>query len=231
VVQQIDPAENINQKHLGTIAEDKEVKDTLEKHNLPTSTDYTTSETLDDDDEDEVDDESADNDDANDTSYGSRNARSGKGPIKNKASGGSGTTWQSSSRVSKARGRTGLTFSKSGVKLNGTPSGRRKRKNYPVSWGCSSDKMKMKKRVLCVYDGQRRLCKDDMMLNSEFEVRVQLPPTANEDGTLSRPSYVTDLDVQTIRRADAIFGATDEERGVWIPDNILETDAIEDLLI
>ena len=34
--------------------------------------------------------------------------------------------------------------------------------------------MKMKKRVLCVYDGQRRLWKDDMMLDADYEVRMKL---------------------------------------------------------
>jgi hypothetical protein len=230
VVQQIDPAEAINQKHLGTIAEDKEVKETLDKHNLPASGDYNAAESLEDD---EDDDESADNDDANDASYGSRNSRSGKGAIKgNKTAGGSGTTWQSSSRVTKpTRGRTGLTVSKGGVRLNTTTlSGRKKRKNYPASWGGGGEKMKMKKRVLCVYDGQRRLCKDDMMLDSEFEVRLQLPQTGDEEAPFGRPAYVTDLDVQTLKRADAIFGATEEERGPWFPDNLLESDSIEDLL-
>jgi hypothetical protein len=103
-----------------------------------------------------------------------------------------------------------------------TGSGRKKRKNYPVSWGCATDKMKMKKRVLCVYDGPRRLWKDDMMLDQEFEVRMKLP-----DGK----SYVTDLDVQTMKRAEAIHGTTPDERGPWIPDNMVEgfgaTDAEE----
>ncbi|KAF2747504.1 zinc finger-containing protein [Sporormia fimetaria CBS 119925] len=107
--------------------------------------------------------------------------------------------------------RAGLTFSKGGVAISG--SGRKKRKNYPASWGCSTDKMKMKKRVLCLFDGQRRLWKDDMMLDQEFEVRMKLP-----DGK----SYVTDLDVQTLKRAEAIHGATPEERGPWIPDNIAD---------
>jgi hypothetical protein len=80
-----------------------------------------------------------------------------------------------------------------------------------VSWGCATDKMKMKKRVLCVYDGARRLWKDDLMLDQEFEVRMKLP-----DGK----SYVTDLDVQTLKRADALHGATVEERGPWVPDNV-----------
>lgn len=109
-----------------------------------------------------------------------------------------------------------MTFSKGGVPF--TPaSGRKKRRNYPASWGCSADKMKMKKRVVCVYDGQRRLMKDDMMLNSEFEVRVPLG-----DGK----SYITDLDVQTLKRTEALHHATDEEKGPWIVNNVLEGIAV-----
>ena len=97
-----------------------------------------------------------------------------------------------------------MTFSKGGVPLVG--KGRKKRKFYPTSWGCSADKMKMKKRVLCVFDGPRRLCKDDMMLDNEFEVRMRLG-----DGN----SYVTDLDVNTIKRANAFLDAKDEEKGAY----------------
>ena len=82
--------------------------------------------------------------------------------------------------------------------------------HYPLSWGCSAEKMKMKKRVLCVYDGARRLWKDDMMLDNEFEVRMKLG-----DGK----SYVTDLDVETLKRAQALHGATEEEKGPWRPDD------------
>lgn len=82
-----------------------------------------------------------------------------------------------------------------------------------MSWGCATDKMKMKKRVLCVYDGPRRLLKDDMMLDQDFEVRMKLPDGRN---------YVTDLDIQTLKRAEAFHGATDEERGPWEPDNVSE---------
>jgi hypothetical protein len=71
--------------------------------------------------------------------------------------------------------------------------------------------MKMKKRVMCVYDGPRRLWKDDMMLDSEFEVRMKLP---------NGKDYITDLDVQTINRAEALHDATQEEKGPWIPDNM-----------
>jgi hypothetical protein len=71
--------------------------------------------------------------------------------------------------------------------------------------------MKMKKRVLCVYDGPRRLLKDDMMMDQEFEVRMKLPDGRN---------YVTDLDIQTLKRAEGFHNATDEERGPWVPDNV-----------
>ena len=70
------------------------------------------------------------------------------------------------------------------------------------------DKMKMKKRVLCVYDGQRRLWKDDMMLNNDFEVRMRFGDSQH---------YVTDLDVETLKKADALHNATEEERGPWDP--------------
>lgn len=102
-----------------------------------------------------------------------------------------------------------MTFSKGGVSLVG--KGRKKRKHYPLSWGCSAEKMKMKKRVLCVYDGSRRLWKDDMMLDNEFEVRVPL------DGG---KSYITDLDVETMKRSKALHNATDEEKGPWTQHDV-----------
>lgn len=102
-----------------------------------------------------------------------------------------------------------MTFSKGGVPLVG--KGRKKRKHYPLSWGCSAEKMKMKKRVLCVYDGSRRIWKDDMMLGNEFEVRMHLG-----DGK----SYVTDLDVGTLNRSEALLDATAEEKGPWVQDEV-----------
>ena len=76
--------------------------------------------------------------------------------------------------------------------------------------------MKMKKRVLCVYDGQRRLWKDDMMLDADHEVRIPLPGAG--DGR----AWVTDLDVQTMARAEGVLNATEEEKGPWIPEDELE---------
>ena len=108
------------------------------------------------------------------------------------------------------RGR-GLTYSKGGVPSVG--KGRKKRKHYPSAWGCSTDNMKMKKRVLCVYDGPRRLWKDEMMLDNEFEVRMQMGEGRG---------YVTDLDVETVKRANALLDATEEEKGPWDEWDIAE---------
>ena len=106
-----------------------------------------------------------------------------------------------------------MTFSKGGIPLIG--KGRKKRKHYPNSWGCAVDKMKMKRRGLYVYDGERRLMKDEMMLDNEFQVRINLGQNSN--------SYITDLDVRTVQRADALHDATDEEKGPWNSNNEVET--------
>lgn len=90
---------------------------------------------------------------------------------------------------------------------------RNNRNNYPPSWGCPTNKMKMKRRLLCLYDGPRRLWKDEMMLDNEFEVRLKLPRDDNAD----RDAYVTDLDIETLKRAQGVLNATDEEKGPWIP--------------
>ena len=79
--------------------------------------------------------------------------------------------------------------------------------------------MKMKKRVLCVYDGQRRLCKDEMMLDSAFEVRMKLGGAGGvgENGRGGGEArWVTDLDVATLERAEAFLDATEEEKGPWV---------------
>lgn len=74
--------------------------------------------------------------------------------------------------------------------------------------------MKTKKRVLCVFDGQRRLWKDEMMLDNEFEVRLKLPGGAG-DGT-NREAYITDLDVETLKRAEGVLSANEDEKGPWL---------------
>lgn len=71
--------------------------------------------------------------------------------------------------------------------------------------------MHMKKRVLCVFDGPRRLWKDDMMLDAAHEVRV----STSADGR----TYTTDLDILTMARAEAVLNATKEEKGPWLDEN------------
>ena len=201
VVQKTDPSEAINEQLLTSVAEDQNVKDSLERNNLPTSLEPPP-ETYGSGDDEEEDNES-----------GEDNAQEGTSKRRHGTVGSSHVN--ESGAIAKpgaaSRGRAGgrgpgLTYSKGGVPLS--RSGRKRRKDYPNSWGCNADKMKMKKRVITAWDGQRRLAKDDMMLSNEFEVRLPMPDAG--DG-----AYVTDLDVQTLRRTEGFFGATEEERGPW----------------
>ena len=192
IVQQEEPSEAINARRLAEVEQDHAVHETLRNNALPTTTSnvYSADE---DEEEEEMDDE---NDD--DFSLRAKSSRKGRGN-RNPANG-----------VQKSRG---LTHSKGGVTLNS--KGRKKRKDYPSSWGCPGSQMKMKKRVLCVFDGPRRLWKDDMMLDTDYEVRMKL----GDD-----KAYVTDLDVQTMRRADGFHNATEEEKGQWIADDLTGVD-------
>jgi hypothetical protein len=56
-----------------------------------------------------------------------------------------------------------------------------------------------------------------MMLNADHEVRIPL-----ETGDDERYAWVTDLDVQTLRRAEGLLDSTEEERGPWVEDQELE---------
>jgi hypothetical protein len=191
IVQQEEPSEAINAARLAEVEEDQDVHETLRNNSLPTTTNIYSA----DEDEEDEDLEDENDDDFTLRSKSSRKGRGNKNPING---------------VQKSRG---LTHSKGGVTLN--TKGRKKRKDYPSSWGCPTAQMKMKKRVLCVFDGQRRLWKDDMMLDTDYEVRMKLTDPK---------AYVTDLDVQTMRRADAFHEATEEEKGPWISDDLTGMD-------
>ncbi|KAH9211179.1 hypothetical protein DL95DRAFT_189647 [Leptodontidium sp. 2 PMI_412] len=190
IVQQEEPSEAINAARLAEVEQDQAVHETLRNNALPIATTNVYSADEDDDEEDF--------DDENDDDFTLR-AKSRKNKNRNPTNG-----------VQKSRG---LTHSKGGVTL--TTKGRKKRKDYPSSWGCPSSQMKMKKRVLCVFDGPRRLWKDDMMLDTDYEVRMKLQ---------NEKAYVTDLDVQTMRRADAFHSSTEEEKGPWIADDLTGMD-------
>ncbi|KFA69285.1 hypothetical protein S40285_08669 [Stachybotrys chlorohalonatus IBT 40285] len=183
IVQQEDPAEAINAQRLAEVENDKIVHQTLEKNNLPTTT-QTTSFAEDDDDDDMVEEDAED---------ASRTCS----PVTKKKTNPVGG-------VQKSRG---LTHSRGGVHLATKTKSRKHRRVYPTSWGFDKSRMTMKKRVMAVFDGPRRLAKDDMMLCTAHEVRIRLA-----DGK----SYITDLDVQTLRRAEAFHNATEDEKGPWI---------------
>ncbi|KAH8701050.1 hypothetical protein BGW36DRAFT_425845 [Talaromyces proteolyticus] len=199
VVQQEEPSEAINQKRLAEVAGDEDVKQTMEKHKLLDSASPMDGEQCDDDNDD-------DHDDDDEFNVHNKDLRFGRGSLK------SNNSSNPSSRC--VRGPNAAV-----TKSKPRPATRRRgnRNSYPQSWGTPAAKMKTKKRVLCVYDGQRRLWKDEMMLDNEFEVRIRLPGGAG-DGT-NRDAYVTDLDVMSIQRADGIYSATAEERGPWMDNS------------
>ncbi|GKT66688.1 zinc finger protein [Colletotrichum tofieldiae] len=189
IVQQEDPSEAINAKRLAEVENDKEVHQTLEKNHLPTQTQMPSTE--EDDDEDMVED-----DDEEDSKLRISS------PTKKKGNPVNG--------VQKSRG---LTHSRGGGPMPVKAKGRKNRRDYPSSWGFDKGQMTMKKRVMAVFDGPRRLAKDDMMLSTDHEVRIKLADGHN---------YVTDLDVQTLKRAEGFLGATEEEKGPWISDDPTE---------
>ncbi|GKT48868.1 transcription factor spt8 [Colletotrichum spaethianum] len=189
IVQQEDPSEAINAKRLAEVENDTEVHQTLEKNHLPTQTQMPSME--EEDDEDMVDD-----DDEEDSKLRINS------PTKRKGNPVNG--------VQKSRG---LTHSRGGGPMPVKAKGRKNRRDYPSSWGFDKGQMTMKKRVMAVFEGPRRLAKDDMMLSTDHEVRIKL-----SDGN----NYVTDLDVQTLKRAEGFLGATEEEKGPWISDDPTE---------
>ena len=198
IVQQEDPAEAINARRLAEVEHDRDVHATLEKNKLPVTT-----QTVMDGDDLLADDMDEDMDAEDDDDV--------------KAEGSSSPTKKSSTivtgnGVSKSKG---MTHSRGGRQMAPRNRGRKHRRDYPSSWGFDKGQMVMKKRVMAVFDGPRRLAKDDLMLSTEHEVRVPL-----SDGR----SYVTDLDVQTMKRATGFHLATPEEKGPWISDDPTDED-------
>lgn len=198
IVQQEDPAEAVNAKRLQEVENDREVIQTLEKNNLPLSMSPMPGM----EDAEEEDDEDMQHDDEDEDEEAPTFKKGGAG-LKRKAG-------NPANGVQKSRG---LTHSRGGVLLHAR-RGRKNRRDYPSSWGFDKGQMTMKKRVMAVFEGPRRLAKDDMMLSTEHEVRVRLSDVDS--------SYVTDLDVQTLKRAEGFLHATDEEKGPWISDDPTE---------
>lgn len=210
-VQQEKPTESINQQRLAEVDSDVELKKTMEKHQLIDTAGPC----------DQYDDDHEGNDhEGNDLDDSYNNQRSGKGSITKSIKGTQNNRpiLGKNNAVTKSSSKPTTTTNNNKNKNNkARPVVSRRRNNrdyYPQSWGCPSSSMKTKKRVLCVFDGPRRLWKDEMMLDNEFEVRLQLPGGAG-DGT-NRDVYITDLDVETLKRADGVLSATAAERGPWV---------------
>ncbi|THZ87584.1 hypothetical protein D6C84_01630 [Aureobasidium pullulans] len=182
VIQQGDPCEAINERILSSMVDDKSVRDTLERHSLSSASSLSGPTVFDEDEEDDEEEESY---------------------IKNEMV----SPVLSNSNVKDAT-RQGMTYSKGGVSLHSITKNNKRRKNYPPAWNAPPEKMRMKKRVLCVFDGPRRLWKDDLMLGIDNQVREPL----------SGRNWVTSLDVQTLRRAEGILEATEEEKGSWLDE-------------
>ncbi|EPE09688.1 zinc c2h2 finger domain containing protein [Ophiostoma piceae UAMH 11346] len=203
IVQLEDPAEAVNASRLAEVENDFDVKVTLEKNQLPATEGTPTSSAApagDDEDDEEMEfDEYAVGDD--ESPHGSALSGHGGSPSKRHSK------LNPANGVQKSRG---MTHSRGGVPFTGKTRSRRSRQNYPTSWGFDKGQMTMRKRVMTVFEGPRRLAKDDMMLSTEHEVRLKL-----SDGK----AYVTDLDVQTMKRAEGFLTATDEEKGVWVSDD------------
>lgn len=199
IVQQEDPAEAVNASHLAEVANDAELMETLEKNQLPTTPAGAVPAVADEEEDEEMEEDDGDEDASREE--GSLNRPLGS-PRKSKANPANG--------VQKSRG---MTHSRGGVPFISKSRPRRSRLNYPSSWGFDKGQMTMRKRVMTVFEGPRRLAKDDMMLSTEHEVRLKL-----SDGK----AYVTDLDVQTMKRAEGFLQSTDEEKGIWISDDPTE---------
>ncbi|KAM0280312.1 hypothetical protein ACHAQH_004148 [Verticillium albo-atrum] len=193
IVQQEDPSEANNARLLAEVENDKKVHQTLERNNLPTQTMTTTMQENSDDEDDDMEMDEDDDDEASKDELSLSRKR------------------KASAMTSGAIKSRGMTHSRGGVPGRiGKSKGRKSKQQRPKSWDLNKDLVKMKKRVLGVFDGPRRLAKDDMVLSTEHEVRIKL-----QDGK----SYVTDLDMFTVMRAEGFHGATNAEKGAWVSDD------------
>lgn len=68
------------------------------------------------------------------------------------------------------------------------------------------------------------------MLDADNEVRIPLHGDNNGEAPSYNRRWITDLDVQTIKRAEGLHGATDEEKGPWVDENGQQID-LESLMM
>lgn len=200
VVQREEPSEAINRIRLAEIANDEEVGKTMEKHML-VAAGGSVEPQFDDNIHDNQDDD--DNDSSTPTLYdsSSSSASSSSSSYSSSQKCRPGRIPPRSSKSSSSRAAAGITKIRPSATATSLPR-RSNRDNYPPTWTCSS-KANTRKRVVSVFDGHHRLWKDEMRLRNDLEVRIKLPHEA-ADG-VDREAYVTDLDIETMRRAGNVL--------------------------
>jgi hypothetical protein len=199
-VGQEEPSESINAANMASVEGDSFVQTLIRSHptTLPPSPPESNSDSEDSED-------GSDNEDNNMM----LDSGAAKAPVSKRraAKGPNGVFTYSAGGVpsSSSSSTSGSKKSKSAAPLVANGGGRKKRTPLPPNWGTPAAKLTMKKRGLYIFDGPRRLWKDDMMLSNELEVRLDLG-----DG-----QWCTDLDVSTLERAEAVLDASDAEKGPW----------------
>ena len=187
IVQQEDPAEAINAERLAEVENDAELLETLEKHDLPK-------------DPLSGDDWAKDDEEMSDIEEAVKGASARISPTVTKTG-----------PVNGIRKSKGMTHSRVGKTLNYKRKNRKNNEDNPKAWGIDTEHLVWKKRVICSFDGARRLHKDELTYHTDNEVRAE----TLSDGK----SYVTDLDVYTLKRAEGFLDATEEEKGPWVSDD------------
>ena len=123
---------------------------------------------------------------------------------------GSDAATSPSNSASRPRKDT-FTLSKGGVPLIG--KGRKKRKHYPQSWGLAGEKMNMKKRVLCVYDGERKLWKEDMLSHEASEMRLKI---MDGDG------FIMEFDLPPLESVESLPTGSLHDYDTWNRESLQE---------
>ena len=106
----------------------------------------------------------------------------------------------------------------------------KRRKNYALSWGAALEKTKMNKRVLCVYDGERRLWKDDTMLDvsehDAYSVSSYPARTTYSSGpTPEFPMNLTSMEQSVERSPGPLQSSQDSLNVISTPERSTDTRA------
>jgi uncharacterized C2H2 Zn-finger protein len=181
IQQQEDPSEGINAQQLAEVGNDPAVHESLNNNAIHTTAAINQYST-----NEELDDA--------DDGFTQRGSKSRRTATSNRS------RVSPDSSIPNPQSSHELTHPKGGVDLR--PYSHKNGKGYPASWGSVIPLTKVKKCDTRAFDGQKRLWKDDVRLSTDCQVRN--PPS---DGK----SYVTNLDIQTLKRVEGLFDDTGDE--------------------